>query len=309
MKPTSTSSESPTRKLPDGMIGFLGFVLLVSAVQYRLLFDWVRLALGVELHSYVLLIPFVTGYLIHLQRATIPARQQGSPGLAAIPALAGALALAAYWNIPAVAAKGVSVDRIAAGMFSYFCFLLAGGFFFFGRRVLGAVAFPVAFLVFIVPLPSLIIHGLEVFFQHTSADASFLLIKASGTPVLRDGLFLQLPGITLQVAEECSGIRSSLMLFITSLLTGYLFLRRPGLRIALVLSVIVIGIIRNGFRIFTISMLCVHLDPKWIDSAVHHKGGPIFFALSLIPFFGFLLLLRKWDRKKPAVPPTALPAS
>jgi hypothetical protein len=56
-----------------------------------------------------------------------------------------------------------------------------------------------------------------------------------------------------------------------------------------------LAILRNGFRVFVIGELCVHVSPSMIDSPIHRKGGPIFFALSLIPFFLFLVLLRKLD--------------
>ena len=77
---------------------------------------------------------------------------------------------------------------------------------------------------------------------------------------------------------------------------GHLFLRSPWKKTALALAVIPLGIIRNGFRIFTLGMLCVHVNPNIIDSPLHHRGGPIFFVLSLVPFFALLFLLRRSER-------------
>jgi exosortase/archaeosortase family protein len=57
-----------------------------------------------------------------------------------------------------------------------------------------------------------------------------------------------------------------------------------------------LGLLRNGFRVFTIGELCVHLGPQMIDSPIHHRGGPIFFALSLIPLFILLVVLQKYER-------------
>ena len=103
--------------------------------------------------------------------------------------------------------------------------------------------------------------------------------------------------ITLQVAQECCGIRSSWVLFITSLLASYLFLRNPWHRALIVALVIPLGILRNGFRILVLAQLCIHRGPHMIDSDLHHRGGPIFFALSLIPLF----LLLWWFRRMEAV--------
>jgi exosortase/archaeosortase family protein len=100
------------------------------------------------------------------------------------------------------------------------------------------------------------------------------------------------------VAPECSGIRSSFVLFITSLVAGQLFLRSSWKRALFALAVIPLGILRNAFRIVVIGELCVHVDPGFIDSPIHHRGGPVFFAISLIPFLLLLYYLRKTDVRK-----------
>jgi exosortase/archaeosortase family protein len=82
------------------------------------------------------------------------------------------------------------------------------------------------------------------------------------------------------------------VLFITSLIAGHLFLKSPWKRGALAASILPLALLRNGFRIFTIAQLCVHVSPQMIDSPIHHKGGPIFFVLSLVPFFLLLSYLK-----------------
>src|SRR4029450_2389126 len=84
-------------------------------------------------------------------------------------------------------------------------------------------------------------------------------------------------------------------------LPGYVFLRSPWRRASLTLCVIPLAVLRNGFRIFTIGELCVNVSPDMIDSTIHRHGGPLFFALSLVPFFLVLCLLRRAETtKKPA---------
>ena len=176
---------------------------------------------------------------------------------------------------------------------------LGGGLIFLGRRTMRSIAFPMAFLLFMIPFPMFIMEGIETFFQHASADAASALFTLSGTPVFRQGLAFTFPTIVIEVARECSGIHSSLVLFISSLLAGYMFIRNPWKRAVLAFAVIPLGIVRNGFRIYTIAMLCVHIDPEMINSPLHRRGGPVFFALSLLPFFALLFLLQKSE--KPAV--------
>ena len=75
-----------------------------------------------------------------------------------------------------------------------------------------------------------------------------------------------------------------------------MFLKSPWRRLVLVAFVIPLGIVRNGVRILTIGLLCVHVGPHMIDSFIHHRGGPIFFVLSLGPLFLLLTWLRRRDR-------------
>jgi exosortase/archaeosortase family protein len=77
-----------------------------------------------------------------------------------------------------------------------------------------------------------------------------------------------------------------------------MFLKSPTKRIILCLAVIPLAILRNGFRVTTLATLCVYVNPALIDSPIHHKGGPIFFALSLIPFFLLLWGLRKLELRQ-----------
>lgn len=170
---------------------------------------------------------------------------------------------------------------------------------FLGLEFLRTAAFPLGFLILLVPIPPGVIQEIDSFLQNGSALAAAGFYSLSGTPFLQNGLTFQLPGIKLAIAPECSGIHSTMVLFITALVAGHIFLRTPWKRVALVLFVIPLGMLRNGFRVFVIGQLCVHWGPQMIQSPVHRKGGPIFFALSLIPFFFMLFLLLKSEKKRP----------
>ena len=104
-------------------------------------------------------------------------------------------------------------------------------------------------------------------------------------------------GSWVRVAQECSGIRSSWVLFISSLIASHMFLRTRWRRLVLVAFVIPLGIIRNGFRIVVIGLLCVHVGPHMIDSIIHRRGGPFFFVLSLVPLTLLLWWLRSQEKR------------
>jgi exosortase C (VPDSG-CTERM-specific) len=210
-----------------------------------------------------------------------------------LPFVPGLVALIAAWSFLRADPPISYNDYLSLTGLSFVCLVTAGGFLFLGRKWMSAVAFPMAFLVFMAPLPDRVLHFLETASQMASTEAAAMFFAIAGTPMLRNGAVFQLPGIAIEVARECSGIRSSWVLFITTLAASYLFLKSPWRRAVLITFVIPLAIVRNGFRIWVIGMLCVEFGPQMIHSFIHRQGGPLFFALSLIPLF----LLLRWLRR------------
>jgi exosortase C (VPDSG-CTERM-specific) len=267
--------------------------VLVAAFAQPLLM-LMRYAAGSQLYSYILLVPFVSAYLLYLRRDQLPKEYVIDLPLAIVFLAAGLGVLMFTWLDFAGRAPADN-DRLALLTLSFLCCLAAGGFFFFGRAWMRAAAFPLAYLIFMVPMPDAMADALEMASKSAAAEVANVLFHLSGTPFLRAGAIFRLPNITIEVAQECSGIRSSLVLFMTSILAANLFLKTRWRRFALVAFVIPLGILRNGFRILVIGLLCVNVGPQMIHSLIHRRGGPVFFVLSLIPFFLVLWLLRKGD--------------
>jgi exosortase C (VPDSG-CTERM-specific) len=293
--PTPPSGQDARNLRLRGPVGFLVFGVLLVAVFSKPLLTLAVYVAGEPLHSHILLIPFVSAYLLYIRRHSLPRDYTFSVRWALIPLIAGAISLAAAWT-PGVFGRSLSQnDYLALIALSFVCFVAAGGFFFLGRKWMAAAAFPFAFLIFMVPMPDRVADSLETASKLASADAASMFFNISGTPVLRDGVFFHLSNITLEVAQECSGIRSSWVLFITSLLAANMFLKKPWRRAVLVLAVIPLGILRNGLRIAFIGLLCVHFGPEMLHSVFHRRGGPPFFVLSLIPLFFLLWWLRRGE--------------
>lgn len=250
-------------------------------------------ALHSDLFSHILLIPFISGYLVWIDKRALPAASKPSRVWALVPALAGAAVLSLCWFGSALGLPVVKHDNLSWTALSFVLFFGAACCFTLGPRTLRAILFPLSFLLFAVPFPGFVLEAIEGGLQRASAIGADLFFSMAGMAFVRDDLFFQLPGIRLQVAPECSGIHSSLVLFLTSLVAGKLFLKRFRNRALLALAVIPLGILRNAFRILTIGELCVHVGPEMIDSPIHRRGGPIFFAISLIP----LLLLIWYGRR------------
>jgi exosortase C (VPDSG-CTERM-specific) len=198
------------------------------------------------------------------------------------------------------AAEPLAADPLARSTSAFLLLLTGTCFWFLDRATMRALAFPLALFGFIIPIPTLAIRGIEIVMQHGSAAVAHLLFQLSGTAVFYDDLVFQLPGISLQVAPECSGIRSTMALLIVSVVGGSVFLRRRRHRGLLVLAILPLALLRNGFRIFVIGELCTHYGPQMIESFIHRRGGPFFFALSLVPFFLLLLFLQRREHRPAA---------
>lgn len=277
------------------LVGYAGFLVLLTLLFIQPLAKLMWHAAQSDLHSHIILVPFITGYLLYLQRGQTSAAYRTS--------IAGTIVLGAIGI--GMLAGGISWrgslslnDGLALMALAFISFVAAGGFLFLGSKWMAASAFPLAFLIFLVPLPDAAVDWLEKASMLASADAAALYFRLTGTIVFRQGQVFHLPGIVLQVAQECSGIRSSWVLFITSLLASQVFLKTRWRRLLLVAFVIPLGILRNGFRILVIGLLCVHVGPHMIDSPIHHRGGPVFFAFSLVPLALLLWWLRRQEQRR-----------
>lgn len=290
-RPPSAPDPVSADQTPHGIpIAFVVAAAILCAAFYQTLAQWVRFALFEERNSYLLIVPAITYYLIRTRRADL--RRFDRRPSATSMALS---ALAAFLFLACSFLAGEPLTRLSLQMTSLLAFLLAAAFQFFGLAQLCRIFFPIAFLAFAIPVPKPIGDAIEIFLQYTSAEAAYWMLALLQTPMLRQGLDFVLPGLTIHVAQECSGYNSTFALFMVSTIAGYLFIQSPARRVTLSALVVPLAILRNGFRITTIAMLCVHVDPSMIHSFIHQRGGPIFFALSLIPFGAILWWLRRHE--------------
>lgn len=263
---------------------YAAFVAVLSLAFVSPLIALFRLAMKEELNSHIILIPVVSLYLVGIQRDLLPKGRKASlTGWVVFTILA-----AAVYGVPKIAGwkDGWSInDQLTQSTLCYVLLLVAGGFAILGTTWMRVLAFPFAFLVFMIPMPDAFVVGFEEMLMRQSAWMAEVLFQLTGTLVHRDGQLIELPGMSLVVARECSGIRSTVVLFITSVLASYMFLKSSLHRAILVALVIPLGILRNAFRVMVLGLLCIHISPDMIDSWIHHRGGPIFFGISLVPLF------------------------
>jgi exosortase C (VPDSG-CTERM-specific) len=279
-----------------------GAVLVVAAFALPL-WHLVQLAVNSDIHSHTLLIPLIVAYLWRKSPGPKPFARSAvdteshstvSKFIAVMIALIGIAGYAGSWWFGRTGRLD-EIDTIALSITAFVlcAFALALGT--MGWATLRPRMFAICFSLFFIPLPGFAVEAFSVALQKGSAEVADIMMRTTGMPVLRDDLVFKLPTLTIRVAEECSGIRSTFVLFMTSLLAGHVFLRAGWKKVLLALVVLPLGILRNAFRITTLGWLSVNVDSGIIDSPLHHHGGPIFFVLSLLPLFVLLWLFRRSD--------------
>jgi exosortase len=275
---------------------FVAFLLVSSLAFFTTLNALVRYSMSDGSSSHIVLIPLVAFFLLYVEREKVFAHVSTSlaPGIGL--ALGGVILfwLASRGPLPQGGNWPLSLETLAVVLV-----WVAGFFLCYGSVAARTGAFSLLFLLLMVPFPDVIlnwaIHGL----QEGSTDIAYLIFKAFGTPVLRNGFVLSLPGVTIEVAQECSSIRSSIALFITCLLAAHLYLRTGWKKWLLVLLCFPLSLLKNGIRIATLTLLAIYVNPSFLTGSLHHQGGFVFFFLALVILLPMFLWMARTDRARP----------
>ncbi len=194
--------------------------------------------------------------------------------------------------------------RLSLSMLALVTWWIASVLVCFGARTFKSFMFPLCFLFLMVPIPAFSLRWIVEFLQQQSALAARLMFRAVGVPVTQDGIMLSIPGLDIEVARECSSIRSSLMLIVTTMVLAHLFLRSWWRKALLIAAAIPLSVAKNGLRIFTIAELGTRIDPGFLNGKLHHSGGILFFGLSVVAVGAVLWLVRRTELplKRESVP-------
>ena len=263
---------------------FVVLCLGISLINIQTLRQLLELSKNNEFASLIPIMPFMSAVLIYQNRERIFEFIGCSPNGIILVLSAGLL----IWCEDDISLKAGGIVCMVLG-----AYLIAYGILSFKQAL-----FPLMLLFFMIPIPEALLHASIVALQKGSALGTALLFKLTGTPYFRDGLTFALPGITIEIAEQCSSIRSSLALLVSSLLASYLMLKSPWRRSVIILMAVPLAMVKNAVRIVTLSLLSIHIDTKYLtDSRLHHEGGILFFVLALGMMAPVLWILRKTEKQ------------
>jgi exosortase len=283
-----------TRWMIFGVWLFVALLAFVKPV-YALF----QLANQDETSSHILLIPFITAWLLYTQRNQL------------FPEAAFSLLPATAFLAPSILTAVLTLNcdscapktRLSGYALALVFFVIAGFIFAFGAAAARSSSFALAFLLFVVPIPDRILGQIIYGLQAGSAEIAEVLFNLSGAPVLRQGFVFRLPVMSIEVAQECSGIRSSLALVILALLVAHFAFHPLWKKLVFVAAGLCMMLIKNGVRIATLTLLANYVNPSFLSGRLHHQGGIVFFLIGLALLLPVYWALRRGETAAPFVAP------
>lgn len=222
---------------------------------------------------------------------------RGHPAGLAIVAV-GLVLLAGWYTTWSEVLAGVALAVAVAGAVLWL----------FGARCLRAAAFPVAFLIMMAPLPRPVIAAVTLQLQTFAAGFAASALRLAGIPVYQAGVYLELPAMTLQVAEVCNGLRFLLALIVLTAAFAEVMLPSRRRKVVLVASAVPIAILANAVRVAAIGVGVQYIGPDAASGTVHNMIGKAVWGITLIPLIALgIWLARTAPRRAVGDEPSVLP--
>jgi exosortase len=252
------------------------------------------LALQNDTYTHIPLIPLVSIVLIYSERRRIFSNiSHGWAAGIALTILGAVLIGIARINVWQLSLA----NQLSLVLFGFVLLWIGAFLLLFGARAFREARFPLLFLLFTIPIPEPILSWSILQLQEGSAKATAVIFTLLGIPYLQNDLIFSLPGVAIRVAEECSGIRSTLALLIMAVLASHLFLKTTWKQVLLCVLVVPMSIAKNGLRIAALSALSIYVDGGFLHGRLHEYGGMVFFAAALLPLALLCGYLQKTETK------------
>jgi exosortase len=258
------------------------FLYLYAAVLPPLMADW----LNDPNYSHGILVPALSAYFVYDRRHTL-ARLSPQPHWGGLVMLLGGLVMLFFGQL----AAELFLTRV-----SLVVVLTALVWYLLGRQYVRALAFPLAFLLFMIPLPAILLNAITLPLQLLATQVSTAALQVVHLPVYREGNIIYLPHATLEVVEACSGIRSLVSLLTLAVVFAYLTERQSLTRWLLTLSAVPIALVVNACRIWGTGVLSHLYGTQAAEGFYHTFAGWLVFVVAfalLLGERGLLSLLRR----------------
>ena len=263
-------------------------------IWWRPLISTVTLALRDGQYTHILLILPVSLTLICLEWKSFDSRAESSSSLGYV-LLVAAMAVTALARLHLLQLR--PDEQLATNMLALVTWWIASFLVSFGSHAFKRALFPLFFLLWMIPLPEVLLNPIVRLLQEGSVESARFLFAICGIPVAQDGMLLTIPGLTIEVARECSSIRSSLMLVVTTMVLAQMSLRSVWRKALVIAVAIPLSVAKNGLRIFVLAILTTRVDRSFITGRLHHQGGIIYFLIALLAIISLICAARHSEKK------------
>jgi exosortase len=254
------------------------FTVLYGGVFVDLVGDWQV----DDNYSHGFLIIPASAWLAWERRVTLTAIEPA-------PSAAGLILVLASLGLLLIGTAGVELFITRVSMIG----VLAGAIvYLMGWAHLRALAFPLALLLLMIPLPAIIFNQIAFPLQLLASQCGVNILRHFGIPVLREGNVIVLANSTLEVAQACSGIRSLVSLFTLTLLYGHFSGLGTPARVAILVLAVPIVIVTNGLRVAATGLASHHYGTDVADGVLHDVFGWLVFIVSFALVVAFARLVR-----------------
>lgn len=242
---------------------------------------WDRWFASDSYYSHGILVPLVSAYLIWLTRED----------------LAKVTPQRSAWGVP-ITVIGITLHLLSSlfriyftSAFSMFIVLIGLILYFYGIKILRKIAFPVFFLLFMIPVPLILIKNVSFKMKMLAAEIATGMLNNIGLPALRAGSMIRMNHATVIVDDVCSGLRSLISLAALGSIFAY-WMKGPMVkRIALFLTTIPIAVITNVVRVIFLATIAEVWGPEAATGFTHDVSGFLVFGLAFLLLFAMGKLL------------------
>jgi exosortase len=172
----------------------------------------------------------------------------------------------------------------------------------FGAPVLRAAAFPVGFLALMVPLPRALVDATTLKVQLFAAGFAAGALRHLNVPVYQTGIMIEMPTMSLQVAETCNGLRFLAALVVLTAAFAQVTQRTVGRKALLIALAPPIAVLANAVRVAVIALGVQYWGPEAASGVIHHSIGKAVWAMTIIPLAGFGIWLARGSESNATAP-------
>jgi len=274
-----------SRRLWVWSVILTGLILLLYAAVIKSLVEqwWTDADYG---HGFF--VPLFSGYILWHTRERWT-KVEVKPSNFGFVVIVGAIALLLLGSLGA---------ELFTSRFSLLVLLAGMILFLAGWKMLRAVAFPLGYLIWMIPMPVIIYNQITFPLQLIASRLATAWLELAQVPVLRDGNILIMSNYSLEVVEACSGIRSLMTLMALAVAYGHLASPRRWVRYVLAASMVPVAIGTNAIRIMGAGILARHFGPAAAEGFLHQFSGWAIFLVALGLMFGSHWILRHIDERR-----------